>query len=163
MSVALAEGVFFDVKLPVRWRTQHTQSALEAHRYLTVLTEFESPNADADVGQSKLDLALIWLARSLAAPMPSDCVARIGLEAVQWQAEAALCSGQTGVVELCLSSSFPFLLQLPAKILTCVPAALGFDIKAQLLPMDDLLTEAYERMVFRYHRRQIQQFREEKH
>ncbi|MDR3409386.1 MAG: hypothetical protein P4L87_00320, partial [Formivibrio sp.] len=57
------------------------------------------------------------------------------------------------------SDALPFLLQLPATITACEQAGEIWRVDAQLIIKDENLRDWWERTVFRFHRRAIQQER----
>lgn len=159
----MIEGLHFHASLPLGWRDDYNQSGFETARYLSVLADFEHTvreRADAqDELHAKLDLALLWLARSLAKPNPAACPAWIGLETLRWHDGRALEPGQQGAVVLNLSADLPFLLQLPARVRSCRAVDGRWQIDVDLQITDDALRDGWERTVFRRHRRMIQQER----
>lgn len=159
----MLSGVCFFVKLPLTWLPASTCSAQEAARYLAVLAEFEQAapgrTREQEELHAKLDLALLWLARAQAGPMPTMSQAQIGLECLNWLAESPLPAGSMGAIALNLSDSLPFLLQLPARIESCETEGRRWRIVATLFLADDSLRDGWEKTVFRRHRREIQQQR----
>lgn len=153
-------GASFSAELPLAWLRQLTQTPLEASRYLAVLAEFEQQaEKQQDVDESlhaKLDLALLWLARSQHVNPASPRQVQIGLSHIAWQMPVAMPVGETGVLAVCFSDVFPLQLQLPARITACRAEAGEFFIQAELIWRNEDLQGWYERTVFRYHRRQIQ-------
>lgn len=163
MVISGNNGVHFQATLPLAWLPVSACVPFEAARYLAVLAEFEHSAEDRSPEQSqlhaKLDLALLWLARSLAGEMPAPCAAWVGLEWLSWDAQMPLAVGSTGALALNLSSALPFLLQLPATISACEQNGALWRVQAQLMIEDEGLRDGWERTVFRYHRRAIQQER----
>lgn len=151
--------------IPLAWQLDApTASDWEMSRYLQVLADFEQSNdcVEDSPQNAKADLMLLWLARSLNTPMPSSTAAVIGLEFVIWRAVQAFPVAQNGILAFCLSEQFPLLLQFPAQIVTCTPMKNGFEIKAAWSLMSHCVQESFEKTIFRYHRRHIQQLRERK-
>lgn len=159
----MIEGLHFHASLPLGWRDDYNQSAFEAARYLSVLASFEHTVREREDVQeelhAKLDLALLWLARSLAGPNPAACPASIGLETMRWSDGQALEPGKQGAVVLNLSTDLPFLLQLPAYVRSCQAVDGRWQIDVDLQITDEALRDGWERTVFRRHRRMIQQER----
>ncbi|MCB5194941.1 hypothetical protein [Deefgea salmonis] len=137
----------------------------EMSRYLQVLADFELPRDVLDDTQTlqavKADLTLLWLARTLKTPLPSDVEVVMGLESVAWCSDVPLPIGQQGVVTFCLSKDFPMLLKFKAQIKQCIFQSFSYVIYADWLPMRGVLLDSFEKTVFRYHRRYIQQIREQ--
>ncbi|QKJ67744.1 hypothetical protein HQN60_14015 [Deefgea piscis] len=151
--------------LPLAWSLEdEAGNDWEMCRYLQVLADFELPHDGSDDSQSlqaiKTDLTLLWLAKTLKVTLPNEVEAVMGLESVAWHAQVALPIGQQGVVVFCLSKEFPMLLKLNAQIEQCISQASGYVIYAKWLPMRNMLLDSFEKMIFRYHRRYIQQLRE---
>lgn len=163
MVPSVTHGVHFQARLPLAWLPETAAIAFEATRYLAVLAEFEYVGEERSLEHSqlhaKLDLALLWLARSLAQEMPASCEAWVGLESLYWEAVSPLAVGSSGALALNLSTALPFLLQLPATIMSCEQDGEIWRISARLMIEDDGLRDGWERTVFRYHRRAIQQER----
>lgn len=163
MVISGNNGVCFQATLPLAWLPVAACAPFEVSCYLAVLAEFEHSAEDRSPEQSqlhaKLDLALLWLARSLSGEMPVPCAAWVGLESLSWDADLPLAVGSSGTLALNLSNALPFLLQLPATISACEQNGALWRVHAQLMIEDDSLRDAWERTVFRYHRRAIQQER----
>lgn len=159
----MIDGVHFSATLPLCWETGKISATLENSRYLAVLAEFEQRGDDLAKEQAelhaKLDLALLWLARSLAGEMPAACQAWIGNEQVCWQSSVPMEVGSKGILAFNLSDALPFLLRLPARVQSCVQAGSLWHICANLEFDDEALRDWWERTVFRRHRRAIQQER----
>lgn len=164
MAFLHLDGPAFSAILPACWLSDYSQNPLEASRYLAVLAEFEREEmaqaaADSLLG-ARLDLALLWLARSLNQAPAGKLDITLGLEEVLWRADCALPTGQRGVLAVQISTSFPFSLQLPVQIISSEAGAGEFLIRARFLWPNEELRDWYERTVFRYHRRDIQHRRE---
>lgn len=157
-------GAYFQATLPLAWLEQGNVSALEASRYLSVLAEMESISDERKLEHAelnaKLDLTLMWLARFFAGEPTPSVNATIGLDAMQWQSEQAQVVGALGAIALNLSSAFPFVLHLQARITACEKQGDAWQIEATLDIQDESLRDHWERTVFRRHRRAIQLQRE---
>jgi len=165
MAFLQLDGPAFQAHLPAFWQTCYEQNPFEASRYLAVLAEFEREDAkagqdDASGLAARLDLALLWLARSLNQTPAGSLDVTLGLEEVGWQAQSEMTTGERGALVVQIAAAFPFALQLPVEIVGCVPQADGFLIRARLVWRNEELQDWYERTVFRYHRRDIQHRRE---
>ncbi|WP_187359882.1 PilZ domain-containing protein [Chitinolyticbacter meiyuanensis] len=157
----IKDGVYFDARLPHQWLAEARQSAFEAARFLHVLAAMEHPVADEPgEHEAKLDLQLVWLARLITPQLPPAVPMRIGIEHVVWGQESPLIAGEHGWLGFSPSATLPYLLTLPAHVVACEPVGRGHRITAHWLIHDDLLKEAFERMVFRHHREQIRRERE---
>ena len=160
MASSLIEGLHFKAVLPLAWVSPHQAASFEGARYLAVLAEFEAVSDDHHREQAelhaKLDLALLWLARSLCPELPAMHACWIGLDAMAWHAKMPLEIGSTGSLALNLSDALPFLLHLPAKVQICEPLGEMWHIRVALNFADDNLRDCWERTVFRRHRRAIQ-------
>lgn len=160
MATSLIEGLHFKAVLPLAWCPQYQASCFENARYLAVLAEFEAIGDEHHREQAelhaKLDLALLWLARSLCPELPALHESWIGLDALAWNSDTPMEIGSTGAVALSLSDSLPFLLQVPAIIRVCEPLTESWQIRADLEIADENLRDCWERTVFRRHRRAIQ-------
>jgi len=159
------DGLGFCTRLPAFWQDHYTQNPLESSRYLAVLAQFEREEAPtvSDMApelNAKLDLALLWLARSLGQTPVQTLEVSLALEEIGWLASQPLSPGQEGALVIQLSAHFPFALQLPAQISSCQALGTDFAIRARLIWPSEELQDWYERTVFRYHRRDIQHRRE---
>lgn len=159
----MIDGVHFRATLPLRWQEEYRAATLESARYLAVLAEFEQNNDDRPKEQTelhaKLDLALLWLSRTLVGDLPPASRALIGLEQICWWSESSLPAGSHGAVGLNFSESLPFMLPLPVEVESCVQDGAQWRICARIMLEDENLREWWERTVFRRHRREIQQER----
>ena len=168
MKLRALEGPYFvRDDLPFLWQIESQtvpSSEWEMARYLTVLADFEHGHAISDAATSlqnaKLDLALLWFARSFQIDALPPCEVAMGLTSVSWFSAQALPVGQSGQIHFCLSQQFPLHLQFPAQIMACEANGAGFQISAQWLELGDVLLDQFEKTVFRYHRRQISSERE---
>ena len=151
--------------MPLAWDSSaEPASDWEMSRYLQVLAEFEQPSELLDekynTQNAKLDLNLLWLARSLNTQTLGETRVTLGLEYVAWQSPQAQTLEQKGMVLFCLSQQFPLLLKFPAQITQCTPMDDGYCVQASWLPMSEGLLDSFEKTIFRYHRRHIHQLRE---
>ncbi|MBM5570526.1 MULTISPECIES: PilZ domain-containing protein [Deefgea] len=168
MTLAKIDGpAFFRDTIPFAWQQGVAlANDWEMSRYLHVLADFEQVHDYVDdlphSQNAKTDLMLLWLARSLNQALPTQTSAVFGLEHVIWQSPHRLPIAQEGVVAFCLSAQFPFLLQFPAKIVSCMASEAGFEVTAAWQTMSPILQDSFEKTIFRYHRRHIHQLRERK-
>lgn len=157
----MIDGVHFKATLPLRWQVEYSATVLENARYLTVLAEFEQRENDRSKEQTdlhaKLDLVLLWLARAQLGEMPPTSAVLLGQEQLSWLSATPLDVANGGTVVLNLSDALPFLLQLSAEVLSCTAEGEQWRINVQLQLGDENLRDAWERTVFRRHRRAIQQ------
>ncbi|MDR3413416.1 MAG: hypothetical protein P4L87_21090, partial [Formivibrio sp.] len=153
MGLSITSGVHFYANLPLSWQPDFECIPFESARYLAVLAEFEHALEDRPQEQAqlhaKLDLLLLWLARSLSKEIPASRKTWIGLEAMSWESAVPLVVSDVGAVALNLSDALPFLLQLPATITACEQAGEIWRVDAQLIIKDENLRDWWERTVFR--------------
>lgn len=152
-------GPHFCAELPFEWgdaASDIQHSDWESMRYLMVLADFEQNTAAIELAQAKQDLLLLWLAKSQSIRLPATQSVCIGLTHISWQSQCTHQLAETGVIRIALSTQFPMLLSLPAKIVQAQQQENIWSYMAEF-NLSSLLVDHFEQAVFRYHRRAIQQ------
>lgn len=173
----LFEGLSFRAHLPVAWTSGPLPDAGEQARIrdnnLTLLRALnaleERPAESGEEGhsaemrrlESRLDLALVLLGRLLrereAVPDPREL--RMSAAGIAWTpGEPVPAVGATGVIEVYLTTHAPQPLSLPATIQASGDEAGNpgeFPREAVFEDPGDSVRDALEKLIFRYHRREV--------
>jgi len=159
--------LFCELEAAVSWRPAPTDRGArdailrEALLLLSALNQMEASHDTEPAAtdqrrleriEAKLDLALDLLARTLRPdpPNPSQTL-RLSPEVAAWADPAPPAEGARLVLEICLVSTLPLTLRLPAIAL----AAADGEARAQFDTLPEALREALHQFVFRRHRQAI--------
>ncbi len=172
----MGEGLVYEARLPLRWRTQQGAHGGEAVcsdeanadflRVLSALEEHGTEHHEETVEiahelrrlESKLDLVLGMvgqiLARQLGLPQPVPV--RLGARHLEWTGSPAPLPGERVCIELYLHPEYPRPLLLPGEVEAAEPDPQGTTrVRVRLEPLNEMVQNWLERIIFRHHRRLI--------
>lgn len=153
-------GFTVEAQLPFSWEAGQADVGQQrsARLMLRVANLIDSHEAEQDKAgerlEAKLDLMLHWLGQQLfgdAGRLPVTPLT-LGGDHIEWDGAVAACCD--AVLSLVIHPDLPSPLHLPARI---EPA--GARCRAQLLFQDEDSADAWNRWLFRLHRRAVQEAR----
>ena len=178
------QGLVLADSLPLRWRAADTESlAGEAGQYhenndevLRFIAALE--DSSGDLGEehqpilqeitrleTKVNLVLTLMGQLLAVhfPLPPRRSVRLGPFGMDWMADSGPQVGDTGAIELWLSTRCPRPLILAGEVERVERVAQGGRYVLQFTRMAEPLRERLEKIIFRHHRRSIALSRRPRH
>jgi hypothetical protein len=166
--------IAINAQLPLVWSPESAVSPDEGILLLRVLSLLEAahPHVDEDDSpeamrwqalEARVDLCLQLLGQLLInkSPSPPLCAVELTGEHVAWLASHQHSPGESGCVSLWLSSRIPQALRLPATISEVSPLSDGWRVVARLRIDNDELQDWLDKTIFRRHRREVHELRQQ--
>jgi hypothetical protein len=172
----LGHALFYEDSLPLRWREADDQVIAferpilrenneELLRLIAVLDDHPAENGDETDSHSqdfvrvetKLNLLLGLVGQLVAVhfPLPPSRPVRLNPIGVEWTNAEALRPGDSGMVEIYLSTCCPRPLVLPGKVNQVELATAGYRVSICFTEIDEATRERLEKLIFRHHRRSV--------
>lgn len=150
---------------------QRQQICAQAEATLRAVATVEDSTAEDDEGKQPLVLRRIEARLELLTTLVAKLVnptPEAGAVTLRWSAQGACftCAaphpvGEIGLFRTRIAAWIPEPLQLPASVFACQPTATeGHTLWLRFGPLDEVLTSALERHLFRLHRRVIAERRQ---
>lgn len=172
----------FNEAVPLLWRELTTPPTMterelicraneERLRIMTSMEEFriEAPGELSTLGQDlqriefKINLTLELVAQLVShqISLPAPTTVQLSPEQLRWQDDRIPAIGAVIQIEIYLQRRYPFPLVCIARVTEVEPLPGGGTIVAALEPMGDVTRDLLEKLIFRYHRRQVARARQQ--
>ena len=176
-AAQFGDGLVYGDTIPIGWQdvgkeisSAHILRMHQANervlRCFSVIEEYRAETADEDHAhvvhdlsrfEFKLNLLLDMVARLLVehVSLPTPAPVKMSGSAIRWRAPTAPAIGEMISLDIYLNQGYPIPITLYAEVRGVTAVDEGFQIDAQYREMSESVRSWLEKMIFRYHRRQI--------